>query len=142
MHVIMECFHFITRKEIQKYAASNKQYINNKRVTSWEVVYKSDPALMTKLNIQEKLESFLAVIKATGIDIVQPNDLISNADKKLEAQTVRYMRELQLQASDAHVLAVADQLEAKNLASLDHDFLKVTQAHLNLYTSSLLATTT
>ena len=142
IHVIVECFHFITRKEVQKYAASNKQYINNKRVTSWEVVYKSDPELMAKLNIPDKLEHFLTLIKTSGINIIQPVDLITNVDTKLEAETVRYMRELRLQASNAHILAVADRLEVKNLASLDRDFLKVTEASFNLYTSSFLTITT
>ncbi len=139
LHIVTECFHFITRKAIRAYATANKQYVNNKRVTSWEVVYKNDPELIEKLDVSQKLEGFLAALETLGVEIIQPEDLAISSNTSLETQIIRYMRELHLLAADAHTLAIADRLEVRNVASLDQDFLRITQASFNLYTSPAIS---
>ena len=78
-NIIIECFHFFTRKAIQNYASTNPQYINNKRVSSWEVVYKTESELVEKLGVPNILQNFLVTLKSTGIDVVRPEDLITSS---------------------------------------------------------------
>ena len=52
------------------------------------------------------------------------------------------MRQLHLQASDAYILAVAERLGVENIASLDRDFLRITQTDFNLYTSQAVQNST
>ena len=128
--VITECYHVLTRWAIEG-------QITNIR---WDIAYKSNPQLIRQLGVRQKCLAFLNDVEAAGIIIIDEEDLLPLTPDAvpLYQQSLTYMESLNLLSSDAYILAVADRLGVEALASLDKDFLRITQADFDIYTSPVV----
>ncbi len=125
--VLTECFHVITKKRLEAHFGTR----------DWSSAYKSNTQAIVTAGIPTELQRCLDSIQAMNIEFIEPEDLVDEDGTKttLWLQTKNYMSQLSLLSSDAYILAVADRLGIRNIASDDKDFLNITGANFNIYTS-------
>jgi predicted nucleic acid-binding protein len=139
---IAEVCRLITKDSADDYRKTNKPLDKDgKLITGWKQILKNDKSLIKRLKIIDKIQDFINILDALGIVIIQPKDLSSSinvSNNTLEERTIRYMYKLELQFDDANILAIADRLGVKNIASLDSDFTSIVKEGFTIYTSSII----
>lgn len=124
---LTEYFHFLTIKRIE--AFTGKTYSPN--------IYKTSPNIILDSGVNAEIQDFLNTLRLSKIVVVAPEDLaaVKQPAIRLEIQTKNYMMQLNMLSNDAYILAIADRLGIKNIASADKDFLRARNAGFNIYTS-------
>ena len=131
LHAITECYHAITKNALRPFLTATDQ----KDVTK---IHKRNPDILTVANVPERIEKFLDSLFDLGIAIVQLYEFDEYAPATFEERVLFYMRNLRLLSIDASIVTTADLLGVSNIASVDKDFLRITQEGFNIYTSKFL----
>jgi predicted nucleic acid-binding protein len=134
LHVITEAFRWIAVQE-------TRQITNTSSIEELKKRIKSDPTLLTKANVINKISAFLGIIDRIRLFILQAEDLSflaqeNNITDAFENIMTDYIEDLLLLPDDAHIVATAHYIGVDNIASLDRDFLAVVNKGFNIYTSS------
>jgi len=98
---------------------------------------KRRPELLNQLNIPDTLHTFLKSIDTIGVEIIQPYDYVER-EEYFEDQILANIKNSELLAGDAHILAAAQWFDIFDIASVDKDFKRILTTGVNIYTSSAI----
>jgi len=128
--VIDECFHKIMMSEVKTHTGLKENEDNFREL-------KRRPELLNQLNIPDTLHTFLKSIDTIGVEIIQPYDYVER-EEYFEDQILANIKNSELLAGDAHILAAAQWFDIFDIASVDKDFKRILTTGVNIYTSSAI----
>jgi hypothetical protein len=92
----------------------------------WHDLYKSAPGHIQRW--QPDLLSFFQVVQAIPLEIIRPDDLVTSVAQtpSLESRMRHYTHSCCILPKDAYLVAIAERLGVWHIATLDHDFERLT----------------
>ncbi len=137
MSVVLECFQFIMRAEIEKFVFIYNQNNLSIRPLPPRAVdaLKVKPSIMQQSGAAQKINDFLKTLTKSRIVTIEPGLLPIITNNPFSQDIANVMNQLNLTPNDANILVVAKRYGVNQIASVDKDMLKIQQLGFDIYTS-------
>ncbi len=128
--VLQECYHIILSRSLRR---TWEALPPSDRRSNWLVTYKHQPNFLAAgFDDMAKFDDILAAIPLT---LTQPDDMASSLGHSLDARIRYFITTYYLLPQDALILAEAERLGVTAVATLDHDWRRVTE--FDIYTTPI-----
>ena len=128
--VLQECYHIILTSSLRRVWQSMD---STTRPANWLALYKQTPEML-QAGFAE-IETFDTLLATYPITLAQPDDLLNGPGGPLDERLRYFITRYHLLPQDALILAEAERVGVKAVATLDKDWRRVTE--FDIYTTPL-----